>query len=57
MTNKQNDLKLVCPDCQAEIKWEGELNLGDIVECQECGTEVEILSVEPLKYCELIEQK
>jgi alpha-aminoadipate carrier protein LysW len=52
-----NQNKIVCPDCGAEIKQQGELNLGDILECQECGTEVEIVSVEPLKYSELIEQK
>jgi lysine biosynthesis protein LysW len=31
--------------------------IGDILECQECGTEVEILSINPLKYRELIEEK
>jgi lysine biosynthesis protein LysW len=33
------------------------LEIGDILECQECGTEVEILSLEPLKYSELVEEK
>lgn len=48
--------KVVCPDCQTEIKGET-LNVGDILECQECGTEVEILSTGPLQYRELIEEK
>ncbi|MBU1117417.1 lysine biosynthesis protein LysW [Patescibacteria group bacterium] len=48
--------KVVCPDCQAEIKGE-KLSVGDILECSECGTEVEILSIDPLKYQELIEEK
>lgn len=51
-TNK----KLICPDCGAEIN-ALEIAVGEIVECQECGTEVEILSTEPLKYRELIEEK
>jgi len=50
-------MKIICPDCQTEIKTEAELLIGDIVECQECGTEVEILSLEPLEYKELIEEK
>jgi lysine biosynthesis protein LysW len=48
--------KVICPDCQKEIKSET-MNVGDILECQECGTEVEILSNNPLKYRELIEEK
>ena len=50
-------MKVICPDCKAEIKHEGQLLVGDILECNECGTEVEILSLEPLKYEELIEEK
>lgn len=48
--------KVICPDCQAEIKSET-MSIGDILECHECGTEVEILSINPLKYRELIEEK
>jgi len=31
--------------------------VGDILECSECGTEVEIISLTPLKYQVLIEEK
>lgn len=48
--------KVICPDCQTEIKSET-MMVGDILECQECGTEVEILSTDPLQYRELIEEK
>jgi len=50
-------MNIICPDCQTEIKNEGNLLIGDIVECQECGTEVEITSIEPLTYRELVEEK
>lgn len=33
------------------------MEVGDILECKECGTEVEVLSTEPLEYQELIEEK
>lgn len=55
MTNDTNN-KITCPDCGAEIKSEL-INVGDILECQECGTEVEILSKTPMKYQELVEEK
>ncbi len=49
--------KIVCPDCQAEMVGQGKKEVGDILECRECGTEVEILSLDPLKYEELFEEK
>lgn len=53
----ENNNKITCPDCSAEIKHEEKLIVGDILECLECGTEVEVLSTEPLKYQELVEEK
>ncbi len=49
--------KIMCPDCGTEVKSENALVVGDIVECQECGTELEILSLTPLKYQTLVEEK
>lgn len=54
---KQNNQKIMCPDCQTEINCENALAVGDILECQECGTEVELLSLDPLKYQLLVEEK
>ncbi len=55
---KNNDqTKIVCPDCASEIKKSKNLMIGDILECDECGTEVEVLSLTPLKYQELMEEK
>ena len=49
-----------CPKCDNfitfdETKYEQGQSL--VFECPECGTEVEILSLNPLKYRELIEEK
>lgn len=49
--------KIICPDCGAEIVQPEGMAVGDILECQECGTEVEVTSVEPLQYHELVEEK
>lgn len=49
--------KIICPDCGIEILLIGTEEVGDILECNECGTEVEITSIEPLSFRELVEEK
>lgn len=49
--------KIICPDCKNEIIQPQNTMVGDILECAECGTEIEIQSLEPLKYQELVEEK
>jgi lysine biosynthesis protein LysW len=48
---------IICPDCKSEIEPPEKIEVGDILECKECGTEVEVLSTKPLDYRELIEEK
>lgn len=50
------DSKIICPDCKNEITKPEGMSVGDIVECQECGTEVEIQLIDPLVYGELTEE-
>jgi alpha-aminoadipate carrier protein LysW len=39
-----------CPECENELDIEvDEVEEGDIVTCEECGTEYEIVGVEPLE--------
>ncbi len=40
-------MKANCPECDAEITLEKPMK-GEIVVCPECGTELEVTSVEPL---------
>jgi len=49
--------KALCPDCGTQFVINPETVVGDILECQTCGTEVEILSLKPLKFQELVEEK
>jgi len=49
--------RVVCPDCKQVMKKEKGMTVGDVLECRNCGCEVEILSVEPLEYRELLEEK
>ncbi len=46
-----------CIDCQNEIKiTQGSPKAGDIVDCDNCGAEYEIVSIDPLK-TELVEEE
>ncbi len=39
-----------CPECENELSIElDEIDEGDVVTCDECGTEYEIVGVEPLE--------
>ncbi len=54
---EENTNKIICPDCGTEIVRPEGMEIGDILECSNCGTEVEVMSIDPLKYRELIEEK
>ena len=39
-----------CPECENELEVElDEVEEGDVVACEECGTEYEVVGVEPLE--------
>jgi len=39
-----------CPECENALDIElGEVEEGDVVACEECGTEYEVVGVEPLE--------
>ncbi|HEX3894016.1 MAG TPA: hypothetical protein VHW46_15690 [Terracidiphilus sp.] len=39
-----------CPECENDLDVEvEELEEGDVVACEECGSEYEVVSVEPLE--------
>ena len=39
-----------CPECENELDIElDEIEEGDVVACDECGTEYEVVGVEPLE--------
>ncbi len=40
----------VCPECENNLDLEmDEVEEGDVVACEECGTEYEVVGVEPLE--------
>ncbi len=48
--------KIICPDCNEEINIDQRIEVGDILECQNCATEVEVLNTNPIKI-EIIEEE
>ena len=39
-----------CPECENELDLEeDEVEEGDVVACEECGTEFEVVGIEPLE--------
>lgn len=39
-----------CPECEYDLNIElDEVEEGDVVTCEECGTEYEVVGVEPLE--------
>ncbi len=38
-----------CPECAGEIPMAGELLKGEILTCPDCGAELEVTGIQPLK--------
>ena len=46
-----------CPECENELDIEeGELEEGDVVACEECGSEYEVVGVDPLELTRVDEE-
>jgi alpha-aminoadipate/glutamate carrier protein LysW len=40
----------ICPECESPLDFEAdEVEEGDVVVCDECGTEFEVIATEPLE--------
>ncbi len=37
-----------CPICDAEVEVSAETIVGEILECSDCGSELEIISIDPI---------
>lgn len=43
-----NDVAVACPECGADISLSGDVEKGEIVQCGDCGAELEVVSVDPV---------
>ncbi len=49
---------VLCPECESEIDVEeDELDEGEIVSCDDCGTDFEVVGLEPLELAAVTEEE
>ncbi len=48
-SQKENKMKTECPVCGVEIDLAKDAVQGELIECSDCGTELEVISVTPPK--------
>ena len=49
-TNVNSNISVgTCPGCGAKIRFHNRISLGEFVTCEECGDELEVVNVKPLK--------
>lgn len=39
----------ICPDCEADVHVDTDADKGDVVSCEECGTELEVVGLDPVE--------
>lgn len=39
----------ICPGCGARIRFANKVQVGEFVNCEECGDELEVISASPIK--------
>jgi alpha-aminoadipate/glutamate carrier protein LysW len=39
----------VCPECDEEVYVDADSEQGDVVSCDECGVELEVVGLDPLE--------
>lgn len=57
MDHSQKSQNIVCPECDTPLTIPAEIVIGKISECPACGTQSEIVAVNPLKLAPLEEEK
>jgi len=49
---------ILCPECENELDLdEDELDEGDVVSCDECGSEFEVVTTEPLDLAKISDEE
>jgi alpha-aminoadipate/glutamate carrier protein LysW len=38
-----------CPECEADVHVDTDVDKGEIVECEECGVQLEIVGLDPVE--------
>jgi alpha-aminoadipate carrier protein LysW len=46
-----------CPECEGEVELEEDAIAGEIVQCPDCGVELEVVSVKPVELARAPEEE
>lgn len=38
-----------CPECEAEVQVDDDMDKGDLVECPDCGSTLEVVGLDPIE--------
>ena len=38
-----------CPECEADVYVDTDADKGDMISCEDCGTELEIVGLDPIE--------
>lgn len=47
----------VCPECEADVQVDEDADKGDLVECQDCGAQLEVVGLDPIELDVAIEEE
>jgi alpha-aminoadipate carrier protein LysW len=39
--------KALCPECEADVHVDADADKGDIIACEECGVDLELVGLDP----------
>jgi alpha-aminoadipate carrier protein LysW len=54
------DIKMprgTCPECEAEVQVDEDTDKGDVVECGDCGTSLEVVGLDPIELDIAVEEE
>jgi alpha-aminoadipate/glutamate carrier protein LysW len=46
-----------CPECEAEVQVDEDTDKGDVVECDDCGTQLEVVGLDPIELDVAVEEE
>jgi alpha-aminoadipate carrier protein LysW len=47
----------VCPECEAEIHVDEDVDKGEIINCEECETKLEVVGLDPIELDQASDEK
>lgn len=49
--------KGTCPECDEDVQVDEDTDKGDVVECEACGTQLEVVGLDPIELDVAVEEE